>query len=87
MAALGILSRFQGDAHIKVVNVDTEMTFEEVAAACKVHSVGLHVPDQPGKVLRVRRTTDSDDAPPFPPGMKVKDAGLRHLDSLDVYFT
>ena len=87
MAELGILSRFQGDAHIKVVNVDTEMTFDELAAACKVHSVGLHVPDQPGKALRVRRTTDSDDAAPFPPEMKVKDAKLAHLDCLDVYFT
>jgi len=87
MAELGILSRFQGDAHIKVVNVDTEMTFEELAEACKAHSVGLHVPDQPGKTLRVRRTTDSDDAPPFPRDMKVKDASLGHLDCLDVYFT
>lgn len=87
MAALGILSRFEGDCHIKVVNVDTEMTFDELAEACKVHSVGLHVPDQPGRTLRVRRTTETDDAPPFPPAMKVKEAGLRHLDCLDVYFT
>lgn len=87
MASLGILSRFEGDAHIKVVNVDTEMSFAEVAEACKVHSVGLHVPDQPKKTLRVRRTTDKDDAPPFPPTMTVKEANLRHLDCLDVYFT
>jgi toluene monooxygenase system protein B len=87
MAALGILSRFEGDAHIKVVNVDTEMSFDELAEACKVHSVGLHVPDQPGKTLRVRRTTETDNAPPFPREMKVKEANLHHLDSLDVYFT
>lgn len=87
MAALGILSRFEGDAHIKVVNVDTEMSFDELAAACKVHSVGLHVPDQPGKTLRVRRTTETDNAPPFPREMRVKDAKVQHLDSLDVYFT
>ena len=86
MAELGILSRFQGDAHIKVVNVDTEMTFDQLAEACKVHSVGLHVADQPDKTLRVRRTTDGDDAPPFPPDMKVKEANLRHLDCVDVYF-
>ena len=87
MANLGILSRFEGDAHIKVVNVDTEMSFAEVAEACKVHSIGLHVPDQPGKTLHVRRTTDDDSAKPFPATMKVKDANLRHLDCLDVYFT
>ena len=80
MAALGILSRFEGDAHIKVVNVDTEMSFAEVADACRVHSIGLHVPDQPGKTLRVRRTTEKDDAAPFPPTMKVKEANLRHLE-------
>ena len=87
MANLGILSRFVGDAHVKVVNVDTEMSFAEVAEACKVHSVGLHVPDQPRKTLRVRRTTETDDAPPFPRGMKVKEAKLGHLDCLDIYFT
>jgi len=87
MAALGILSRFEGDAHVKVVNVDTEMSFAELIETCRVHSIGLHVPDQPGKTLAVRRTTENDDARPFPLDMKVKDANIRHLDSLDIYFT
>jgi toluene monooxygenase system protein B len=87
MANLGILSRFEGDCHIKVVNINTEMTFDQVAEACKIHSVGLHVPEQAGKKLRVRRTTDTDNAPPFVGTMTAKDAKLVHFDCLDVYFT
>ncbi len=86
MADLAILSRFQGDAHIKVVDVDTEHTFGKLAELCAEHSIGLHVAPQPGRTLRVRRTTDDDDAEPFPRDMKVKDAGIGHLDCLDSYF-
>ena len=66
-----ILSRFQYDCHVKVV--DTQ--------------VGDTIADQPGKILRVRPTTDDDSAEPYSPDITVKDAGLAMYDCIDVYFT
>ena len=57
MSAFPILSRFQQDAHIKTVEIEPGQTMDEVAAACALHSIGLHVADKPGRTLRVRPTT------------------------------
>lgn len=86
MVAFPILSRFQYDAHVKVVEIEPEQTIDEVAAACAHHSIGLHVKDQPGKGLRVRPTTEDDDAEPWPGDMTVSDAGIKFYDPIDVYF-
>lgn len=86
MGNFPILSRFQYDAHVKVVEADPDQTINELASACAYHSVGLHVADQPGKVLRVRPTSDSDDAPSWPGHMKVSEAGIKFFDCLDIYF-
>jgi toluene monooxygenase system protein B len=82
-----ILSRFQHDCHVKVVDTQASDTIAELAAACAHQSVGVHVKDQPGKILRVRPTTDDDNAEPYSPDMTVKDAGLVMYDCIDVYFT
>ena len=86
MSNFPILSRFQYDAHVKVVEADPDQTIDELAGACAYHSVGLHVADQPGKELRVRPTSDSDDAPPWPGHLKVSEAGIKFFDCLDIYF-
>ena len=82
-----ILSRFQHDCHVKVVETEAGATMAELADACAYHSIGIHVKDQPGKVLRIRPTTDTDDAAPFAPDMTVGEAGLGMYDCIDVYFT
>ena len=65
---------------------DTDFTMDQVAAACAEHCINHHVKDQPGKRLRVRRTTEDDSAEPLPPEMTVAEAGLQMYDCLDIYF-
>lgn len=83
MALFPISSKFEGDFVLKLVPVDTENTMDEVAAAAAVHSVGVHVPDQPGKVIRARAEGASD---PFPRDMRLADSGLEPTDTIDFYF-
>ena len=87
MSAFPILSRFQNDCHVKVVEATPEQTIDTLAAECARHSIGLHVADQPGMILRVRATTEADDAEPWPRDMTVAEARLKHFDCIDVYFT
>jgi toluene monooxygenase system protein B len=82
-----VLSRFQYDCHVKVVEAEPAQTIDALAAECARHSVGLHVAEQPGKILRIRPTTDSDDAEPWPRDMTVAEAGLKQFECIDVYFT
>lgn len=83
MALFPISSRFEGDFVLKLVPVDTENTMDEVAAAAAEHSVGIHVPNQPGKVIRAR-AHGADE--PFPRDMLLKDSGLGPTDTVDFYF-
>ncbi len=86
MSAFPILSRFQQDAHIKVVEIEPAQTMDEVAAACAYHSIDLHVAPRPGKTLRVRPTSESDDAAPWTRDLTVEEAGIRYFDSIDIFF-
>ncbi|ONM46692.1 toluene-4-monooxygenase system B family protein [Nocardia donostiensis] len=84
MAPFPISSKFHGDFVLKLVAVDTDNTIDEVAAAAAEHSVGIHVPDQPGKVIRAR-AQDADA--PFPRDMKLSDTGLEPTDTIEFYFS
>jgi len=83
---LWVLSRFQYDGHVKTVQADTDFTMDEFAAFCAQFSIGHHVQDQPGETLRVRPTTDEDDAEPYPREMLLKDAEPALWDCFDIYF-
>tara|TARA_B100000676_G_C18047541_1_gene828999 strand:+ start:1652 stop:1927 length:276 start_codon:yes stop_codon:yes gene_type:complete len=82
-----ILSRFQYDCHVKVVETDVGETITQLAMNCASHSIGIHVKDQLGKVLRVRKTSDTDDQPPLRGDITVGEAGLIMYDCVDVYFS
>ena len=86
MAPIAILSRFQNDAHIRVIDVGESFTMDQVAAACALPAVDRVVrhPD-PDKPLRVRRTTDDDSAPPLPQAMTVAEAGFSHFECVDIF--
>jgi len=86
MPPFPILSRFQFDCHVKVVETELSQTIDGLAAACAHHSVGLHVKGQTDKILRVRPTTESDDAVPWPGEMTVEEAGIKYFDCIDIYF-
>jgi Toluene-4-monooxygenase system protein B (TmoB) len=81
-----VLSRFQNDAHVRVINVEPSFTMDQVAAACAAPAVDRQVrhPD-PSKPLRVRSTTDDDSAPALPRTMTAAEAGFRHFECIDVF--
>ena len=87
MSAFPILSRFQYDCHVKVVEAEPAQSIDDLAAACAYHSIGLHVKTQPGRILRVRQNSDADDAEPWPRELTVAEAGIKYFDSIDIYFT
>jgi Toluene-4-monooxygenase system protein B (TmoB) len=86
MPVIAVLSRFQSDAHVRVINVGPAFTMDQVAAACAAPAVDRQVrhPD-PSKPLRVRHTTDQDNAPALPRSMTVAEAGFRHFECIDVF--
>jgi hypothetical protein len=81
-----VLSRFQNDAHVRVIDVEPSFTMDQIAVACAEPAVDRHVrhPD-PSKPLRVRPTTDDDSAPALPRGMTAAEAGFRHFECIDVF--
>jgi len=86
MAALAIIGRLERDAHTRIIDVDTDFTMDEVVQACLAPAVGYQARHpKPGATLRVRLTTDSDDAKPFPRTMTVAQARLRHFQQVDVF--
>ena len=86
MATVAIISRFQHDAHTRIIDVDAAFTMDQVAAACAAPAVDRQVrhPD-PSKPLRVRLTTDEDSAPALPRSMTVAEAGFKHFECVDVF--
>lgn len=86
MASVPILCRFQYDCHVRLFDIDEADDMDAVAARCAKHIVGRQVAPQPGKILRVRRTTEEDSAAPFPRDMTVEDARITRFEQLDVYF-
>lgn len=83
MADFPLHSNFQGDFVPVLVVVDTEDSMDEVAAKCAYHSVGKRVAPQPGRVLRVRRHRAVEN---LPRDLKVRDAGFRASETIDVVF-
>lgn len=83
---IALLSRFQNDAHVRVIDVEPDYTMDQVAAACAAPAVDRQVrhPD-PRKPLRVRATTKDDSAPPFDRALTVEQAGFRHYECIDVF--
>jgi hypothetical protein len=86
MSSLAVIGRLEKDAHTRIIDVDTDFTMEQVVDACLAPAVGYQARHpKPGATLRVRLTTDTDDAAPFPPSMTVAQAQLRHFQQIDIY--
>ncbi|GHE76962.1 hypothetical protein GCM10017786_02780 [Amycolatopsis deserti] len=83
MAVIPLAAHFHGDFVIKLLPVDSGATMDEVAAAAAANSVGIHVPDQPGRTLRVRKQ-GADEA--FPRTSTVADSGLEPTECVEIYF-
>jgi hypothetical protein len=86
MGALAVIGRLERDFHTRIIDVDTDFTMDEVVVACLAPAVGYQARHpKPGASLRVRLTTDGDDAEPFPRAMTVKEAQLRHFQQIDIF--
>mgnify|MGYP001159629958 FL=1 len=83
MALFPLSMKFSGDFVCKLLPIDTENTMAEVAEAASVHAVGMHVAEQPGKTIRIKR---QGDEAPFDLNMKVKDSGLLPTETIELYF-
>jgi Toluene-4-monooxygenase system protein B (TmoB) len=83
---IALLSRFQNDAHVRVIDVEPDQTMEEVATLCAAPAVDRQVrhPNRT-KPLRVRLTTPDDSARPFDFKTTVREAGFRHYECVDVF--
>ncbi len=83
MALFPISSNFRGDFVLKLIPVDTDNTWAEVAEAAAAHSVGIHVAPPPGKAIRARRMNADE---PYPLDAKLGDAGLLPTETIEFYF-
>ena len=82
MAALPIVSNFESDFVLQLVEVDDGDSMDTVAQKCAHHSVGRRVRPRPGTVLRVR-LQDADA--PFPREQTVMGAGIAPMDTVEVF--
>lgn len=86
MSPLAVIGRLEKDAHTRIIDVDTDFTMDQVVEACLAPAVGYQARHpKPGATLRIRLTSDTDDADPFPQSMTVGEAKLRHFQQIDVY--
>lgn len=83
MAIIPLAANFDGDFVIKLLPVDTTNTMDDVAAAAAANSIGIHVADQPGRTLRVRRQGSTT---PFDRGATVADSSLEPTECVEIYF-
>lgn len=83
MALIPLASHFDGDFVIKLLPVDTENTMDEVAGAAATNAVGIHVAEQPGRTIRVRKQGATD---PYPRTMTVADSGLEPTECIELYY-
>ena len=83
MALFPISSNFRGDFVLKLVPVDTDNTWAEVAEAAAVNSVG-HPRRRPAREGDPGPADGADE--PFPLDAKLGDAGLLPTETIEFYF-
>ena len=83
MAALPIVSNFESDFVLQLVEVDEEDSMDAVAQKCAHHSIGRRVAARPGTVLRVRL---QDAEAPLPREQTVAGAGIAPMDTVEILF-
>jgi toluene monooxygenase system protein A len=83
--SVACVTRLENDAHVRLTELDLELTMDEVAATSSAPAIGYQATHPaPGRPLRVRLTSDRDDSPLFPRDMTVREAGFKHYECLDI---
>ena len=83
MASIPIVSNFEGDFVLQLVEIETGDSMDVVAAKCAHHSLGRRVKARTGTRLRVR-LQDADSA--FGRMQTVSEVGLQSMDTLEIFF-
>lgn len=83
MATVPLAILFEGDFVLKLLPAESGDTMDELAEKARPVTIGVHVADRPGKVIRVRK--EGNEAP-YPRGMTVEAAGLAPMDGVNLYF-
>ncbi|MBB3664483.1 toluene monooxygenase system protein B [Prauserella sediminis] len=83
MATIPLATNFDGDFVLKLLPIDSANTMDELAAAAAENVIGIHVHDQPGKTLRVRK---QGAAEPYARATTVAEAALEPTECVEIYF-
>ncbi len=83
MSAIPLVFYFEGEFVCKLVGSDTDHTISQLVDEAKQFSVDVHVPDQPGKQIKVKRQ-DSDEV--LNPNATIAEVGLIPLETVQMYF-
>ncbi|POX38573.1 toluene monooxygenase [Streptomyces sp. Ru73] len=83
MSLIPLAAHVDGDFVLKLVQVDTGHTMDEVAAAAAANAVGIHVPEQPGRTMRVRK---QGATAPYARTDTVGKVGLTPTECVEIYF-
>ncbi len=83
MAALPIVSNFESDFVLQLVEIEEDDSMDLVAEKCAHHSIGRRVAPRPGTILRVR-LQNADG--PFPRDQTVSGAGIAPMDTVEIFF-
>jgi len=83
MTTVPLAILFEGDFVLKLLPVESEDTMDTLAEKARGVTIGIHVQDQPGKAIRVRKEGNDE---PYPRDMTVETAGLTPMDGVNLYF-
>jgi toluene monooxygenase system protein B len=83
MAMIPVVQNLHDEFVLYVTMIDSERTMDEVCMDVAKVSIGFDKNGRPDQPLRVRKL--GDDAP-FPRDMKVSDAGIQPMMSLEFYY-
>ena len=83
MAALPIVSNFESDFVLQLVEIDSDDSMDPVASKCAHHSIGRRVAPRPGTILRVRLP---DAEAPLPREQTAASAGIAPMDTVEIFF-
>jgi len=84
MAITPVVVMIKGDFLYHMIAIDSDQTMGEVAMHANVFGMGRSRPLIEGKKLSIRKYNTTE---PFPPDMKVSEAGIQPMDGLEVYPT
>jgi toluene monooxygenase system protein B len=83
MALIPVVQNLHDEFVLYVTTIDSDRTMDEICLDVAKVSIGFDKNRRPDQPLRVRKVGDDT---PFPRDMKVTDAGIQPMTSLEFYY-